>query len=77
MVAIKRQAGREYRSTMTLVPLGQVVGRVRTVPPDYIADTGNDVTPKFVSYLAPLLGGMLPSYPRLADARVPRKLTTN
>ena len=76
MVAIKRQAGREYRSTMTLVPLGQVVGRVRTVPPDYIADTGHDVTPKFVSYLAPLLGGMLPSYPRLADARVPRKLTT-
>lgn len=76
MVSITRQAGREYRSTMTLVPLSQVVGRVRAVPPEYIGDAGNDVTPAFAGYLAPLLGGPLPAYPRLADVRVPRKLTT-
>jgi len=76
MVSITRQAGREYRSTMTLVSLSQVVGRVRAVPPEYIGDAGNDVTPAFAGYLAPLLGGPLPAYPRLADVRVPRKLTT-
>lgn len=75
MVSIKREPGEDYRSTMTLVSLNQVVGRVRAVPPEYIGEAGNDVTREFVRYLTPLLGGPLPSYPRLEDARVPRKLT--
>jgi len=75
MVSIKREPGRDYRSTMALVPLSHVVGRVRAVPSEYIAETGSDVSPAFASYLAPLLGTPLPAYLRLTDARVPRKST--
>lgn len=73
MVAIVREPGPVYRSSITLVPLSQVVGRVRTVPPEFIADSGSDVTEAFTGYVTPLLGGPLPSYPRLAMIPVTKK----
>lgn len=74
MVAIAREPGPGYRSSTSLVALSQVVGRTRRVPPEFVAGSGCDVTGAFVDYLTPLLGGPLPSYPRLASAPVPRKM---
>ncbi|MBI2973039.1 MAG: 6-phosphofructokinase [Armatimonadetes bacterium] len=75
MVSIVREPGPGYRSSTALVALTQVVGRTRTVPPEFIAGSGSDITEPFVQYLMPLLGGPLPSYARLASTPVPRKMS--
>jgi 6-phosphofructokinase len=61
-VAIQRQvgAGGGYAVHYPLVPLEHVAGRTRVMPPEFIAEAGNDVTPAFRDYLRPLLGDALP-----------------
>ncbi len=75
MVAIIREPGPEYRTSTGLVPLEAVAGATRRVPDEFITSPGNDVTPAFLSYIRPLLGGPLPPYARLAAVPVSRRLS--
>ena len=72
MVTIVRETSEPYRSRTALVPLEQVANRVRPVPDEFIAPSGNDVTGAYVDYARPLLGGELPRYARLRNTPVPR-----
>jgi 6-phosphofructokinase len=74
MMAIVRVSGDPYRSETTLVPLERVANKVRPVPGEFIAESGNDVTPAFLEYVSPLLGGPLPTYARLRGKSVARRL---
>lgn len=74
MVVLVREGNHPYRAQTSLVPLEQVANRIRPVPDEFIAASGHDVTPRFVEYAAPLLGGPLPPYARLQGRPVLRKL---
>jgi 6-phosphofructokinase 1 len=65
MVSIVREQDDPYRARTELVPLERVANKVRPVPDEFIAASGNDVTPQFLAYASPLIGGPLPSYARL------------
>ncbi len=65
-VAIKRATGKGYRVAYKLVPLSAVARETRSMPDRFIAASGNDVTPAFVRYAAPLVGP-LPRMARLHD----------
>ncbi len=75
MVSIAREPGPLYRGTIGLVPLERVVGKVRAVSDEFIAEAGNDVTPAYLEYARPLIGGPLPPYARLSPVPVSRRLT--
>ena len=45
-----------YRARTELVPLDAVAGKERTLPDEFINETGNGVTPAFVEYATPLVG---------------------
>ncbi len=75
MVTIIREPGPEYRTSTGLVPLETVTRGTRQVPDEFVAPRGNDVTPAFLSYVRPLIGGPLPPYSRLAAVPVPRRLS--
>jgi 6-phosphofructokinase 1 len=70
MVTLLRLPGEPYRSFTALAPLEAIANRERHMPDAYLAAAGNDVTPAFVEYLRPLLGGRVPAYPRLRLERV-------
>jgi len=76
MVCLVREGNQPYRSRTDLVPLEQVANKVRPVPDAFIAPAGNDVTPAYLDYIRPLIGGPLPSYARLANTPVTRRLQT-
>ncbi len=73
MVTLERERSDPYRTRTDLVPLERVANKVRPVPDEFIAASGNDVTPAFLQYAAPLLGGPLPPYARLQGRAVSRK----
>jgi len=74
MVTLVRERTQPYRSRTGLVPLEQVANAVRPVPDEFIAPSGHDVTPAYLDYIRPLIGGPLPAYARLRRAAVPRRL---
>lgn len=76
MVSLVREPGPRYRSTTALVLLEKVVNAVKSVPDEFIADTGNDVTPVYLEYIRPLIGGPLAAYARLTGVPVPKAITT-
>ncbi len=57
-VAIERTG--DYSVDYRLVPLDAVAGKTRTVPDEFIAASGTEVTDAFRLYLLPLLGGAMP-----------------
>lgn len=57
-VAIKRVG--EYLVDYALVPFAKLAGLTRHMPDAFINAAGNGVTPQFLEYLRPLLGGNLP-----------------
>ncbi len=65
MVSLVREPGEPYRCTTGLVPLEQVANAEKLMPDEFINDDGNGVTPAFLEYATPLLGGLLPEYVRL------------
>ncbi|MBC7316025.1 MAG: 6-phosphofructokinase, partial [Chloroflexi bacterium] len=73
MVAFVRQPGPVYTVDMTLVPLEEVANRERHLPDEYINAEGNGVTPAFLDYARPLIGGPLPPYARLSKYMVPKR----
>lgn len=73
MVSFVRMPGPVYTVDMKLVPLSQVANQERMVPAEYINAAGNDVTPVFLDYARPLIGGPLPLYARLSKQMVPKR----
>ena len=69
-VAILRKV--DQTAYYDLIPLSTVAARTRTMDDAFIAASGSDVTPAFLDYLTPLLGGALPVVQRLRAASVPK-----
>jgi 6-phosphofructokinase 1 len=72
MVTLERVSRDPYRCETGLAPLAEVANAERPVPDEFIGESGNDVTPAFIDYALPLIGGPLPSYARLKMNRVPK-----
>jgi len=73
MVTLERVADEPYRCSTGLVELAKVANQERLLPDGFLAPSGNDVTAAFTRYAAPLLGGPLPPYARLAKYPVARR----
>jgi ATP-dependent phosphofructokinase / diphosphate-dependent phosphofructokinase len=71
-VAIERTG--YYSVDYKLVALDSVAGKTRTMPDEFIADSGTDVTDAFRLYLRPLLGKSMPDIYRLRHNRVAKVL---
>jgi hypothetical protein len=69
-VSVQRRA--DLSMEYPLIPLTTVAARTRTMDDAFIAPSGSDVTPAFLDYLAPLLGGALPVVQRLRAPSVPK-----
>lgn len=54
-----------YSVDYKLVPLPDVAGKTRTMPDEFIASSGTDITDAFRMYLRPLLGSRMPDAYRL------------
>jgi 6-phosphofructokinase 1 len=74
MVTLERVADEPYRCTTGLVELAKVANLERPLPDEFLSPSGNDVTEAFIRYAAPLLGGPLPPYARLAKHPVARRV---
>jgi 6-phosphofructokinase 1 len=74
MIALVRVNQEPYRCQTGLAPLAAVANAERPLPDEFISESGNDVTPAFIAYARPLIGGSLPRYARLAMKPVPKKL---
>jgi len=72
MVTLERVSQDPYRCETGLAPLAEVANAERPVPDEFISESGNDVTPAFIDYARPLIGGPLPAYARLKMKRVPK-----
>jgi 6-phosphofructokinase 1 len=70
MLTIVRESDEPYRCTIGQAPLAAVAHGVRRLPDEYIAPEGNFVTPAFLTYARPLIGGPLPEYARLQGVPV-------
>ena len=65
IVTLVREPGDAYRCTTGLAPLEQVANRVLTMSDEYFDPSTSFVTPRFISYLRPLVGGPLPRFGRV------------
>lgn len=65
MVTLERINSPQYQAETGLVELEKVANKVREFPGEFISKDHNFVTPDFVKYLTPLVGGELPRYVRL------------
>ena len=74
MVTLERTADEPYQCTTGLVELAKVANLERPLPDEFLSPSGNDVTAAFTRYAAPLLGGPLPPYVRLAKYPVARRV---
>ncbi len=63
-----------YSVDYHLSPLGEIAGKTRVMPDEFISETGNNVTEKFHAYLSPLLGSGIPEIARLRLNKVPKIL---
>jgi len=55
-IAIVRAAGRKYKVAYAPVPVQNAARFTRSVPKEFIAKNGHDVTAKFVEYAKPIVG---------------------
>jgi 6-phosphofructokinase 1 len=74
MVTLVRQSNDPYHCTTGLALLEAVANAEKKVPEKFISAEGNDITPAFLEYTRPLLGGPLPSFARLRLQPVPKRL---
>ena len=74
MVTLQRIADEPYQCTTGLVELAKVANLEKPLPDEFLSPSGNDVTAAFIRYAAPLLGGPLPPYVRLAKYPVARRV---
>ena len=62
MVGFRRLPGAEYRVETILIPIEEVMLHERTMPKEFIADNGHDVTQAFLDWCRPLLGEPVRKY---------------
>ncbi len=62
MVGFRRLPGAEYRTETILIPIEEVMLHERTMPKEFIADNGHDVTQAFIDWCRPLLGEPVRKY---------------
>ena len=55
-IAIVRENGKKYKVAFAPVPIQNAAKYTRSVPKEYIAKNGHDVTPAFVAYAKPIVG---------------------
>jgi ATP-dependent phosphofructokinase / diphosphate-dependent phosphofructokinase len=72
-VTIKRTGS--YSVSYELSALDEIAGKTRTLPNEFIAPSGNDVTDDLRTYLRPLLGKNMPDVHRLRHNAVAKILT--
>jgi ATP-dependent phosphofructokinase / diphosphate-dependent phosphofructokinase len=65
MVVLVREPGPEYRCTTDSAPLAQIANVEKRLPPEYYSAEESFVTPAFLEYARPLIGGPLMDYARL------------
>lgn len=65
MVTLERVNSPQYQIKTGLVELGKVANSTKEFPLEFITKDHNSVTPEFIKYFSPLLGGDLPSYVKL------------
>jgi 6-phosphofructokinase 1 len=63
-----------YSVDYKLVPLEAVAGKTRTMPDEFISESGTDVTDAYRLYLRPLLGKSMPDAYRLRQNKVAKIL---
>ncbi len=59
-IAIVREQGRKYKVAFAPVPIQNAAKYTRSVPKEYIARNGHDVTEAFLSYARPIVGDLPP-----------------
>jgi len=74
MVTLERVSNEPYECETGLASLAEVANAERPVPDEFINEAGNDITPAFIEYARPLIGGPLPPHARLKMRQVARKL---
>lgn len=74
MITLVREDSKEYRCTTGLAPLADVANAIRSLPDEFINEEGNYVTPAFIEYAKPLIGGPLPPYVRFEKHYLEKKL---
>ena len=57
-IAIVRENGRRYKVAFAPVPIQNAAKYTRSVPKEYIAKNGHDVTEAFVAYAKPIVGDL-------------------
>ena len=57
-IAILRAKGKKYQAAFAPQPIANAAKYTRSVPKEYIAKNGHDVTPAFVEYARPLVGDL-------------------
>ena len=55
-IAIVRAKGKKYQVAFAPVPIQNAAKYTRSVPKEYIAKNGHDVTPAFIDYAKPIVG---------------------
>jgi 6-phosphofructokinase 1 len=73
MITLVRVNNDPYRCETGLASLEEVANAERPLPDEFISASGSDVTPAFLDYARPLIGGPLPPYARLKLKRVAKK----
>ncbi len=70
MVTLVRAAGPRYACETGLTDLDHIANAQKVLPDDYISADGSGVTPAFLEYARPLIGGPLPQHAELRAERV-------
>lgn len=73
MISFVREPGPAYAIRYELADLSQVANHEKMIPSEYINAEGNGVTPAFLDYARPLIGGPLPELARLAKHPIARR----
>ena len=57
-IAIVREEAKKYKVAFAPVPIANAAKYTRSVPKEYIAKNGHDVTEKFLAYARPIVGAL-------------------
>jgi 6-phosphofructokinase 1 len=55
-IALVREASRRYRAAMVAMPIAEAAKYTRSMPREFIARNGRDVTARFIEYARPIVG---------------------
>ncbi len=74
MVSLVRESDDPYVCTTGLSPLGSIANEKKLVTPDFVNAEGNSVNDKFIQYVKPLAGDIIPGYMRFEKYPIGRML---